>query len=65
MGPDSCTSKSKCLRGIEMGVLPGRHYSGNLTGKGIHTNQTYMRQTTASDVSFFIHMQQEVYYSDQ
>lgn len=40
---------------LQTGTLLGGNYSWNLIGKGIHTNQTYMRQMNASDVSFFIY----------
>ena len=54
-------AKLKCVQGVydglglQTGMVHGGNYCESLTGKGIQTNQTYMRQIEASNVHFFIY----------
>lgn len=58
---DTGFAKVKCVQGVydglglQTGMVLGGNYCESLTGKGIQTNETYMRQIDASNISFFIY----------
>lgn len=70
VGLHSCFVKSKCVQsiyegcGLQRGTPFWGNYCGNLSGKGIYTNLTYLSQINALGISFFTYTQEELYISD-